>query len=270
MKIQENNQLGLLYDKFPNLGDKFKQQHLDYLRETLKPNSEEEFEMGLTALMRFPVVETIERLTNHTDYKNHLITDTAKEIASKIKVGDNFNFKLLDTIKEQRSTYLLGKTKFVRFDIKGSNIFILLVQSNKPLTEGNVQMYYRMFRIDTAEGSINIQRDASDAEKQVMLDTAKELIQLLIFINLSDVEVHDLPPNRKTGTRKSGSFKNETDVKITVVDSSWNKIIIRTEAFNVSGHLRLQACGPNFSERKLVWINPYKKEGYIRKPKKSA
>jgi hypothetical protein len=30
------------------------------------------------------------------------------------------------------------------------------------------------------------------------------------------------------------------------------------------GHLRLQAHGKNMSNRKLIWINSFEKEGYVR------
>jgi hypothetical protein len=269
MKIQTKNELGLLYNSTPAIAERFREQHTNYLKQVLNPTSEEEFKTQLANNLRFGVVGVLDRISNKTDYKNFIITDTAKEIAGTIKIGEKFNYKLLNTIKPQRSTYLLGETRFVRFEITDGNIFIFYVQTTKPLHEGNVEIYYRMFRIDTFLGTINMQDDVSPDVRQEMMNVAEELIRLLIFINLSDVEFIHLPPSRKVGTRKSGSFKNDTKLNITVVDSSWNKFIIRTEEFNVKGHLRLQACGVNFSERKLTWINPYKKEGYVRKPKKN-
>ena len=44
--------------------------------------------------------------------------------------------------------------------------------------------------------------------------------------------------------------------------------IIRSEGFGVKGHFRMQACGRNHREHRLVYIKPFEKKGYTRRAKK--
>jgi hypothetical protein len=244
MKIKSEYQLGIMFKSLPNFKKAIMEKHMNPEQFAIKTP---EFIVERQAI--------INSLIDDTKFKDYLITETAKEIANKIKVGTGFNYKLLNTIKEQSSTYLLGKNRFVRFEVKGDNIYVLHVDYNWDTSWLN----YEMFRINTKDGLIY---GVSDTCR----DIAEELTKYLIFVNLSDVELKILPPNRKVGTRQTG-YKNETIFNITVVDSNWNKFIIRTESFTVTGHLRLQAYGKNYSLRKLVWIVPYEKHGYIRLPK---
>lgn len=49
--------------------------------------------------------------------------------------------------------------------------------------------------------------------------------------------------NSKIGTRKDGRYFNESREDIVIVDSTWNKIMVKTGEFGVSGHLRFQPSG---------------------------
>lgn len=77
-----------------------------------------------------------------------------------------------------------------------------------------------------------------------------------------------LNPNQSHGTRKQGKVKNDSKSKVTIVDTSWNKIIIKDEEFWVEGHLRCQRCGKGNREIKIIPIMPFKKYGYVRGAKK--
>ena len=83
----------------------------------------------------------------------------------------------------------------------------------------------------------------------------------------SDTEFKFVESKKKIGTRKKG-YKNNTNYDFTIIDSVWNNIIVRKEGFNVSGHLRLQPCGIQSMDRKLIWITEHKKHGYVRGLKK--
>lgn len=60
-------------------------------------------------------------------------------------------------------------------------------------------------------------------------------------------------------------YKNLNKCSVTILDSTWYTSITRTEGFMVRGHLRMQPCGPNMSERKLIYIDSFEKHGYTRK-----
>jgi hypothetical protein len=51
------------------------------------------------------------------------------------------------------------------------------------------------------------------------------------------------------------------------MDSTWFTQLVISNAFNVRGHFRLQPCGPELKERKLIWIQDFQKSGYTRKAK---
>jgi hypothetical protein len=246
MKIGKENQLGLLFRETPLLRQSI-------IKKQMSPDS---MPFNFTQeyfLKRLKLVENITESDRFTDY---YITNTVKDIASSIKITEDFDYRLLSTIPAQHSTYLLGESRFVRFYIADDNIYIIYVEFNRSTSWLN----YEMFRIDTVAGVIH---GASDR----CIDLARELTQFLVFVNLSEVDTVFLPPNRKVGTRQNG-YKNSSAYRVTVVDSSWNKFVVRTEGFGVSGHLRLQAHGKNFGLRKLIWIDSYDKQGYKRNPKK--
>ena len=52
---------------------------------------------------------------------------------------------------------------------------------------------------------------------------------------------------------------------IRFLDASWYTTIVRTEGFGVRGHFRLQPCGRDCAERKLVYIKEFRKKGYVRR-----
>lgn len=58
--------------------------------------------------------------------------------------------------------------------------------------------------------------------------------------------------------------RNDTNIKITYLNSSWFTSIVREAGFNVRGHFRLQACGEGMKDRKLIWVNDFQKSGYTR------
>jgi len=91
-----------------------------------------------------------------------------------------------------------------------------------------------------------------------------EFVKLLTFTELSELETVILPPNTSVGTKKQGKYLNQSNSKITIVDSTWNKVLIKGDSFRVSGHLRLQRYGENLSKVKLIFIDEFEKSGYTK------
>lgn len=54
-----------------------------------------------------------------------------------------------------------------------------------------------------------------------------QVIKQLIFLEFPDLETVMLKPNAKIGTKKQGNYLNGTKQNVTIVDSTWNKIMIR-------------------------------------------
>ena len=95
-----------------------------------------------------------------------------------------------------------------------------------------------------------------------------KILPTLVFIDLSkeNVKLSYIEPNSKSGSVFKGDIlKNETNIGIHRVDSLWNVKHIGVGSFNVSGHFRLQKCGVGLSMVKLIYIEEFIKNQYIRK-----
>lgn len=96
------------------------------------------------------------------------------------------------------------------------------------------------------------------------------LITFLCFIKYVELETKLVAPGKRE--KHAGiKYVNETKHKIEVLDSTWFTSIVRSEGFSVGadtgGFWRMQPWGPGLSQRKLMWILPFEKEGYTRKAK---
>jgi len=90
------------------------------------------------------------------------------------------------------------------------------------------------------------------------------LIGLLCFIKYCPLETKFVAAGKKehhVGTK----YVNETAYKVEILDSTWFTTIVRSEGFGVSGHFRMQPWGPGMTQRRLQWIEPFEKHGYMRK-----
>lgn len=95
-----------------------------------------------------------------------------------------------------------------------------------------------------------------------------EFVRILIFTELSELETTLLKPKEKVGSRKTFKAINESTKNVTIVDSTWNKILVSQGGFKVAGHFRLQPYGAGLQYRRLQFIDEYEKHGYIRNAKK--
>lgn len=93
---------------------------------------------------------------------------------------------------------------------------------------------------------------------------------ILFFIFEKYAKVH-VETETAFARRKSRSkiynekVSNAFHFDIQLRDCTWFTTICRNEDFKVSGHLRLQPCGKNLQDRRLIYISEYVKHGYSRK-----
>lgn len=97
------------------------------------------------------------------------------------------------------------------------------------------------------------------------------VLNILLFMQFAEIETVITEGKASTGRSKvkfnDEKYLNESNIKIEVIDSNWFKRLIRTGAFKVNGHFRLQPYGTNYSLRKLIWISEFSKSGYNMQPK---
>ncbi len=126
-------------------------------------------------------------------------------------------------------------------------------------------MYYIMLYVNLEAGELCENMNSKDG-----LEISPFLYSLMCFVELCDNEIKVIEPKQQYGTQKTGKIINTTPFPITVINNNWNITTIKSEGFPVSGHVALYWTGPGRSIPKMLYVEPYMKDGYTRKAGKLA
>lgn len=209
----------------------------------------------------------IRDLASDSDNKNYLFTDTAKSVCEKIKVDKFRASALKTTVGYKKITFLVGKDRFYRVVFNNSEIIVLLGRLISVPNSTDYRFTYSTFKIFPELDTVDYPENPEDYLQDEFF---VEFLRLLIFFEYSETTLTELKPKGKIGTKREGKFLNESSQNVTIVDSNWNNIVVRTQGFGVSGHYRLQPCGKDLSDRKLIYIAEFAKKGYVRGAKKEV
>ncbi|MFX1705092.1 hypothetical protein PV783_14110 [Chitinophaga sp. CC14] len=200
------------------------------------------------------------------------ITQTVLNDCEKIRLRSSFDLNwLTEKLDENVKQYSFGG-EFIRYVRKADKLMALYCKSvampkDQLRLPNEVGINYAIYDFNLA---INVVESTEGNYKLPIAQQGLTLFyQLLTFILLAPVETYIVPPGRKHGTRNSSDrLLNEESFPFTIVNSNWNKICINMEGFPVSGEngkgfARSQACGPGWKDRKLIWVLPFRKEGYV-------
>jgi len=95
-----------------------------------------------------------------------------------------------------------------------------------------------------------------------------QVLKILFFVYASDIETVIVPGRTKIKYDNEKILnENNSEISIIGVNKNWNKTIIRTESFQVRGFCRMQPCGIDRMDRKLIYVAPFTKNGYVRRAK---
>lgn len=182
-----------------------------------------------------------------------LIQDSALHASKLVKIDSGYTARSVKDINLGHYTYLLGKHTYLHF-------YVGVGKMNGYYYDDERDIYFEFkFDLDTGACEKNVQEHDEEFVR---------MLQILTYVELAEVEVTIVPPGKTNNKdKKDGKVLNDHKYDVYVVDSSWNKMIIRDSDFAVSGHFRLQPCGPGWVDRKLIWVDPFIKHGYRRKPK---
>lgn len=105
-----------------------------------------------------------------------------------------------------------------------------------------------------------------------MLYSIKNILGLVInvfmFKTYAQVETKELLPGKKVKDVNC-KYINETKLPITYLDSKWFTTLVKSDAFKVRGHFRLQPKKQNGKwTRELIWISDFIKSGYTAPARK--
>lgn len=90
---------------------------------------------------------------------------------------------------------------------------------------------------------------------------------IAFFEKYADIEIKEVISGGRLKGKKE-KYTNDTKSDVKILDSTWFTTLVKSEAFKVRGHFRLQPYGIGLKKQKLIWINDFEKEGYVRKHKK--
>ena len=204
------------------------------------------------------VLEAINIIISGKDGPVYCFRKTALQICDKINPKTDNKFTYLDRLSDGSHIFVVSQDEFIRVHKSGARVVVFSALRHYD-EQKKEKLKYCMFNFTIDEQFEGI------IEEEYPMKTRKLLFQILIFMLFTEKEIIMLDAGRKSGTRAEGKVVNDSKDKIIIVDSAWNKILVRGEGFDVSGHLRLQSCGPGRMNLELVWVNPYKKSGYTRK-----
>jgi hypothetical protein len=158
-------------------------------------------------------------------------------------------------IKEENCTVL----KYMQFR-KFKNTLFLTVYAD-------IKFKKRLDSILIIDGSFtDTENDLNSmgSEGELLVAIIIELVSKLSFIKYAEVTTIEIPAGQKD-KGVACKYINESQSDIKIFDSTWFTNFVKSDAFKVRGHFRLQPCGEGLKDRKLKWINDFQKEGYTRK-----
>lgn len=96
------------------------------------------------------------------------------------------------------------------------------------------------------------------------------ILYLLVFKKYAEIETKILPPKTESNDGIKCIYSNHSKFPITFIDSTWFTNLVKSDAFKVSGHFRLQPCHDENGKptKKLIWINEFVKSGYTSPARK--
>lgn len=199
------------------------------------------------------------------DTKNYFVTNTVIDKLDMLKVkknGDHFDWTVFNgRISDLRNTFIFSDNSLMKLVVQ-DDIMMFCYLKYEPYDKVTGHMSWTMFYLNKNTGELCEHFD-DDKVKNI----EEFCYKLLCFVYLTENDEVILPPNAKIGTRKSGLILNDIKSNITIINSRWNTDVVRLEKFGVRGHFAIRWVGEGRSSARLVFIEPFEKNGYTRKAK---
>jgi hypothetical protein len=206
-------------------------------------------------------------LVSTSRQKAFYITDTVLEKLDMLKVnkkGAHFDWMVFKGVKDQKITLILPDNKLLRIKAveNGMELFWLTFKK-KTGTNIDGTMYWVMNHFNTDTGELSPHFDHPDS-----IAIEEFMYKLMCFFFLTENDEVILNVGKTHGTKKEGKVLNSLKIPVTIVNSRWNTTVIITGKFGVRGHFRVQPCGSGRKDHKIIFIEPFEKNGYVRNPQK--
>jgi hypothetical protein len=208
--------------------------------------------------------DTISPIDQEAFYITDTIVDKIGMLKTKPQENGHYDWKVFNHLPDQKKTFIYSNNSLIRVSIRNGFLCFCWIDAKKSEKSNGFDLEFHLFNLEQ-----KTQRFSSNWEINSYVGELEEKIfRLLCFFYLAENEMIIVEPGKKYGTKKAGKLINTFEnIPVTIVNSNWNITSIRTEGFSVSGHFRLQPCGPGLTETKLILIEPFEKNGYVRKAK---
>ncbi len=164
---------------------------------------------------------------------------------------------------KKRPSFQEGDPEVLSYDLE-----IDLLDNNKEETE----RHYISFFIDgqyVSPARLFINEDETGYKFEGSnKDIFFTIMRIMAFIKYAKIESRILNNTNKQTELGGSIYINDLSKKATVMDCTWYTNIFHTKGFGVRGHFRIQPIGEGKKERKIIWVNDFKKTRYIREARK--
>lgn len=213
---------------------------------------------------------------NETYYITKSVTERLNLLDAK-KCMDIEGWKLFKGLPDFKKTYILpdmpqtyskyGGSGFVRVCKYGDILFFIHVTSKFLPPEQRTptldsSMYIVALYIDMREEGEGMCHHWNSADGQSL---APFLFTLMCFVELCENEIVVVEPKAKYGTKKAGKIINTTPFPITIINNTWNVTKVLVGTIHVCGHAQIYWTGPGRTIPKLLYKEPFTKDGYTRR-----
>jgi len=188
------------------------------------------------------------------------LTDLVEELSPTegiILLPNNGAFRTFNSI-----AYAVGNNEYTNNQLAFSFSFYSLRGLEFFVTGGFEQKKF------TSLGLFAVDLEFYQGKDATIEELINHALNILLFMEFAEIETVITAGKKSKRSSKAKinkeKYVNESPIPIEIIDSNWFRKLIRTGAFNVSGHFRLQPHGPNNSLRKLIWIHEFEKQGYTR------
>jgi hypothetical protein len=201
---------------------------------------------------------------SNDDNKPYLVANSVIENLDMLKINKkdaHFNWQVFKYLKNQKVTFIFNDNSCLRMVVSDDTIWFCHIKFTfEKGSDNNGQMYWVMFHFNRESGELCDHFNHPD-----VLGMEEHVYKFLCFFYLTNNSEEFIPAGQVYGTRKTGKIKNDFSFLLTLVNSRWNTTTIRTEQFGVRGHFRLQPRGVSRQDYEMIFIEPYTKNGYIRR-----
>ena len=222
------------------------------------------------------VLHTMSLQGNKTYYVTKSVIDRLELLDTK-KCMELEGWKLFKGLPDFKKTYILpdmpqdyskyGGSGFVRVAKYGDIIFFIHVTSkflppDQRTRTLDSSMYTVILYIDMREDGAGMCSHWQSADGKSL---APFLFTLMCFVELCDNEVVVVEPKGKYGTQKTGKIINTLPFPITVINNTWNITKVLQGTIHVIGHAQIYWTGQGRLIPKLLYKEPFTKDGYTRR-----